>query len=56
MQPSKKVPEVRLRESPTWPAYLVRGARSVWGVLIIAGVVPFLTFFLLCSKNQTATR
>jgi predicted PurR-regulated permease PerM len=55
-QPGKKVPEVRLRESPTWPAYLVRGAGSVWGVLIIAGVVPFLTFFMLCSKNQTATR
>ncbi len=28
----------------------------MWGVLIIAGVVPFLTFFLLCSKNQMATR
>ena len=50
-QPSKKVPEVRLQESRTWPAYLVRGAGSVWGVLIIAGVVPFLTFFILCSKN-----
>jgi len=36
MQPAKKVPEVRLHESPTWPAYLVRGAGSVWGVLIIA--------------------
>jgi predicted PurR-regulated permease PerM len=56
VQPIKKVPEVRLRESPTWPAYLVRGAGSVWGVLIIAGVVPFLTFFMLCSKNQTASR
>jgi len=56
MQPIKKVPEVRLQESPTWPAYLVRGAGSVWGVLIIAGVVPFLTFFMLCSKDQMATR
>ena len=28
----------------------------MWGVLIIAGVVPFLTFFMLCSKNQTAAR
>jgi predicted PurR-regulated permease PerM len=44
-----------LQESPSWPAYLVRGAGSVWGVLIIAGVVPFLTFFLLCSKEQLAT-
>jgi predicted PurR-regulated permease PerM len=50
--PTKKVPEVRLQESPTWPDYLVRGVGSVWGVLIIAGVVPFLTFFMLCTKDQ----
>ena len=56
VHPSKKVPEVRLQDSPTWPAYLVRGAGSVWGVLIIAGVVPFLTFFMLCSKDQMAIR
>ncbi len=54
--PNKKIPEVRLRESPSWPAYVVRGAGSVWGVLIIAGVVPFLTFFMLCSKEQMAIR
>jgi predicted PurR-regulated permease PerM len=53
---TKKVPEVRLQESPTWPAYLVRGVGSVWGALIIAGVVPFLTFFMLCTKDQMATR
>ncbi len=56
VQPTKRVPEVRLQESPSWPAYLVRGAGSAWGVLIIAGVVPFLTFFMLCSKDQMATR
>jgi len=56
VRPTKKVPEVRLQDSPTWPAYLVRGAGSVWGVLIIAGVVPFLTFFMLCSKDQMAIR
>ena len=56
VQPAKKVPEVRLQNSPTWPAYLVRGVGSVWGVLIIAGVVPFLTFFMLCSKGQMAIR
>jgi hypothetical protein len=49
---TKKVPEVRLQESPTWPAYLVRGVGSVWGALIVAGVVPFLTFFMLCTKDQ----
>jgi len=53
---TKKVPEVRLQESPTWPAYLVRGVGSVWGALIIAGVVPFLTFFMLCTKDQMAIR
>jgi predicted PurR-regulated permease PerM len=55
-QPSKKVTEVRVRESPSWPAYLVRGAGSVWGVLIIAGVVPFLTFFMLSSKEHMSTQ
>src|SRR5580658_693004 len=53
---SKKVPEVRLQESPTWPDYLVRGVGSVSGALIIAGVVPFLTFFMLCTKEQMAIR
>jgi predicted PurR-regulated permease PerM len=53
---TKKIPEVRVEESPSWPDYLVRGAGSVWGVLIIAGVVPFLTFFMLCTKEQMAVR
>jgi predicted PurR-regulated permease PerM len=56
VHPGKKVPEVRLQESPTWPDYLVRGVGSVWGALIIAGVVPFLTFFMLCTKDQMAVR
>ena len=54
--PTKKIPEVRVEESPSWPDYLVRGAGSVWGVLIIAGVVPFLTFFMLCTKEQMTIR
>jgi predicted PurR-regulated permease PerM len=56
VHPAKKVSEVRLQESPSWPTYLVRGAGSVWGVLIIAGVVPFLTFFMLCTKDHMAVR
>src|SRR3984957_10596222 len=56
VHPTKKVPEVRLQESPTWPDYLVRGVGSVSGALIIAGVVPFLTFFMLCTKVQMAIR
>ncbi len=56
VHPTKKVPEVRLQESPTWPDYLVRGVGSVRGALIIAGVVPFLTFFMLCTEDQMAIR
>ena len=56
VHPAKKVPEVRLQESPTWPAYMIRGVGSVWGALIIAGVVPFLTFFMLCTKDQMSVR
>jgi predicted PurR-regulated permease PerM len=53
---NKKVTEVRMQESPTWPTYIVRGVGSVWGALVIAGVVPFLTFFMLCTKEQMAVR
>ncbi len=53
---NKKVTEVRMQEAPTWPSYLVRGVGSVWGALVIAGVVPFLTFFMLCTKNQMGIR
>jgi predicted PurR-regulated permease PerM len=56
VHPSKKVPEVRLQETQTWPSYLVRGVGSAWGALIIAGVVPFLTFFMLCTKDQMSIR
>jgi AI-2E family transporter len=56
VHPTKKVPEVRLQESPSWPDYLVRGVGSVSGALIIAGVVPFLTFFMLCTRDQMAIR
>ncbi|GAC1701633.1 MAG: AI-2E family transporter [Candidatus Acidiferrum sp.] len=50
--PPKKVAEVKISEAGSWPSYLVRGAGSVWGVIIIAGVVPFLTFFMLVRKKQ----
>jgi predicted PurR-regulated permease PerM len=56
VRPSKQVPEVRIQESATWPAYMIRGVGSVWGALIIAGVVPFLTFFMLCTKDQMSVR
>jgi predicted PurR-regulated permease PerM len=52
VEPSKKVPEVRINEAPNWPSYLVRGVSSVWGAVIIACVVPFLTFFMLVRKDH----
>ena len=52
----KKVPEVQVRETVSWPSYLVRGVGSVWGALIIAGVVPFLMFFMLTRKEHMSGR
>jgi len=50
--PTKKVPEVRISETPSWPSYLARGVGSVGGAIIIAGVVPFLMFFMLVRKEH----
>ena len=49
---AKKVPEVRVSEGPTWPSYLARGVGSVGGAIVVAGVIPFLMFFLLIRKNH----
>jgi predicted PurR-regulated permease PerM len=49
---AKKVAEVKIKDSSGWASYLLRGVGSVWGVVIIVGVVPFLTFFLLVRKKQ----
>ncbi len=48
----KKVPEVRVQQSTSWASYLVRGVGSVWGAVIIAGVVPFLMFFMLLARDK----
>jgi predicted PurR-regulated permease PerM len=50
--PGKRVPEVRVSETPTWPSYLIRGVGSVWGAVIIGGLVPFLMFFMLVRKSH----
>jgi predicted PurR-regulated permease PerM len=50
--PSKNVREVRLKEPPAWPNYLVRGFGSVSSTILIIGVVPFLLFFLLIRKEK----
>ena len=48
----KKVPEVRVNDTPSWPSYLARGVGSLGGAVVIAGVVPFLIFFLLIRKDH----
>src|SRR6476646_8011292 len=44
--PRRKIPEVRINDTPAWPSYLIRGVGTVWGALIVAAVVPFLMFFM----------
>jgi predicted PurR-regulated permease PerM len=54
--PSRRVAEVKIKEPPTWPAYVVRGAAPAWSAIVIIGVVPFLTFFNLIRKRQMVQR
>ena len=50
----KAPPFVRVadRPQPAWPSYLIRGVGSVWGALIVGGIVPFLMFFMLVRKSH----
>jgi predicted PurR-regulated permease PerM len=50
----KSPPVVRVADQPStaWPSYLIRGVGSVWGALIVGGIVPFLTFFMLVRKSH----
>ena len=50
--PKQKAPVVRVNDTPSWPAYLVRGVGSVAGAVIIAAAVPFLMFFMLIRKEH----
>ncbi len=50
--PKKAPPVVRLSDQPAWPSYLIRGVGSVWGAIIVGGIVPFLTFFMLVRKSH----
>jgi len=51
-EPGKKVTEVKVRQPPTWPSYLVRGFGSASGAILILAVVPFLMFFMLVRKEK----
>jgi predicted PurR-regulated permease PerM len=54
---SKHVNEVTLKAEPiNWPSFLVRGVGSISGILIMAGVLPFLVFFMLAGKDQMSVR
>jgi predicted PurR-regulated permease PerM len=50
----KTPPVVRVADqsSPAWPSYLIRGVGSVWGAVIVGGIVPFLMFFMLVRKSH----
>jgi predicted PurR-regulated permease PerM len=57
VQGSKRANEVTVRGTPTnWPSFLVRGVGSISGVLIMGGVLPFLVFFMLVTKDQMNVR
>ena len=54
---SKHVNEVTIKEAPTnWPSFLVRGVGSISGILMMAGVLPFLVFFMLAGKDRMSVR
>jgi predicted PurR-regulated permease PerM len=50
----KQPPVVRVADqpAPTWPSYLIRGVGSVWGAVIVGGIVPFLMFFMMVRKSH----
>lgn len=50
--PGRAVPEVKVKQSPNWPTYLIRGFGSLYGTLIVIGIVPFLMFFMLLQKEK----
>jgi predicted PurR-regulated permease PerM len=53
---ARKVTEVRVKEPVSWSSYVIRGVGPVWGVIIIAGVVPFMMYFCLIRKEQMFER
>ena len=57
LEGSKHVTEVTVKEAPmNWPSFLVRGVGSISGILIMAGVLPFLVFFMLAGRDQMSVR
>ena len=54
LEPSRATsePVLKVKETPSWPSFLIRGAGSISGSLAIAVVAPFLAFFMLLRKEQ----
>jgi predicted PurR-regulated permease PerM len=52
----KEVPEIKVTETANWPSFFLRGVGSISGFLAIAGIAPFLAFFMLIRKEQMYTR
>lgn len=48
--------EIQVKETTNWSSYILRGVGSLRTFLIIAGVVPFLAFFMLVRKDQMRFR
>ncbi len=55
-QDARKIPVVRIQQSPNWPSFLARGVGSITGALVVLAVVPFLTFFMLIRKQYMDIR
>ena len=51
-EPAKKITEVKVKQPPTWPSYLVRGFGSISSAIMVLGVLPFLMFFMLHRKEK----
>jgi predicted PurR-regulated permease PerM len=51
-EPAKKITEVKVKQPPTWPSYLVRGFGSISSAILVFGVLPFLMFFMLNRKEK----
>lgn len=56
INPSDGVPAMKIREAPDWPSFLFHGVGSISSGLIVAGVVPFLCFFMLVKKDHIWAR
>lgn len=54
--PGKKVPQVQIKETVSWPSYLIRGAGPVSGAVLVLAVVPFMMYFCLIRKETMYER